>query len=98
MATLGNLALVLSQQGRYDEALPLSLRSLEGERRVHGPEHVETIISAINHADLLRRMGKHREAEALSRSMLVISRGVCWGMSIAPRFSASVALHCPSTA
>ena len=56
---MGNL---LSDQGKYDEAMPYYVEALETSRRVLGDEHPGTLSSINNMGNLLSSQGKYEEA------------------------------------
>lgn len=45
LTSVGNLALVLRDQRRYDEAEQMNRRALEGREKVLGAEHPDTLTS-----------------------------------------------------
>ena len=49
---MNSLANVYLRPGRYDEAEPLFLETLEIEKRVQGEEHPETLLSMNNLAKM----------------------------------------------
>jgi hypothetical protein len=65
LKSINNLAVDLSQQGRYEEAEALDRQALAGRQRVLGAEHPDTLMSLNNLAGDLRRQGRYEEAEAL---------------------------------
>ena len=68
-------------QGRYGEAEPILLETLEIRKRVLGEEHPSTLGSMNNLANLYRRQGRYDEAEALYLESSG-SEGASWAMSI----------------
>jgi tetratricopeptide (TPR) repeat protein len=64
------LALVLRDQGKYDEAEKLNRRALEGREKELGEQHPATLTSVSNLALVLRDQGKYDEAEKLNRRAL----------------------------
>ncbi len=66
--------MALYSRQAYVEAEPLMRRSLELRRRVHGPEHVYTLTSLNNLANLLWDTGRRAEAEPLLREIMETSR------------------------
>jgi eukaryotic-like serine/threonine-protein kinase len=62
-----NLAVVLQEQGRYAEALPLLESTLATERRVRGDRHASTLTSMSQLAMLLDEMGELEASEKLQR-------------------------------
>ena len=67
--SVNNLANLLSDMGKYEEAEPLYRRALAGEAAL-GAEHPTTLASVNNLAILLGDMGKYEEAEPLYRRAL----------------------------
>jgi tetratricopeptide (TPR) repeat protein len=70
IGTMGNLAALYAKQGKYAQAEPLSLKTLEVRRRVLGDEHPDTLRSMNNLGLLYVDSGKHAEAESLLRAAL----------------------------
>ena len=60
---MNNLALLLMDQGKLEEAEPLMREAVEGFREVHGPRHPNTLNMAGNLADCLRELGRLEEAQ-----------------------------------
>ena len=56
---------MLKQQGKLEEAEPLSREALEGMREVHGPRHPSTLIAVDNLATLLVESGRTEEETRL---------------------------------
>jgi CHAT domain-containing protein len=65
LTSVGNLASLYSDQGRYSEAEALYLRALEVRERTPGPEHPSTLLSVGNLASLYSNQGRYSEAEPL---------------------------------
>src|SRR5208282_894826 len=55
----------LIEQGKYQEAIPIAERALEGSKRVRGPEQPETADALDNLAELYERMREYAKAEPL---------------------------------
>lgn len=70
LATLNNLAGVLKEQGRLDEAEPMYRRALETLERVNGEQHPNTLAAMNNLATLLVDLGRLDDAEPLFRGAL----------------------------
>jgi tetratricopeptide (TPR) repeat protein len=70
LTALTNLALMLRDQGKYEEAEEMNRRALKGEERVLGVEHPYTLNTVANLASLLHAQGKHEEAERMNRRAL----------------------------
>jgi tetratricopeptide (TPR) repeat protein len=62
---MNNLAILYRNQGRYDEAEPLYLETLEARRRISGDDHPHTLSSKHNLAVLYWNQGRYDEAEPL---------------------------------
>lgn len=67
---LDNLQVLLANQGRYAEALVYGAQALELARKLHGPEHPDTLAAEINYAGSMVNDGRFSEAELLFRSVL----------------------------
>ena len=63
-------------EGRYDEAEPLYLESLEGQTRVLGEEDNRTLWTMNNLAVTYSRQGRYDEAEPLSLEVVETRRRV----------------------
>ena len=70
LATVYNLAILLREQGKYDEAEPLYRRALAGKEEALGPAHPDTLGTVEGLAILLKQQGKYDEAEPLYRRAL----------------------------
>jgi CHAT domain-containing protein/tetratricopeptide (TPR) repeat protein len=68
--TLNNLAAVLKEQGRYEEAEPLYLRSLAAQEKLFGAESETVATTLTNLAALYREKGEYLRAEPLLRRAL----------------------------
>jgi tetratricopeptide (TPR) repeat protein len=68
---MGNL---LDSMGRHAEALPYYHEALEGNRRVLGNEHPDTLISIHTVGRFLRERGQLEEAEALGAEAVAGAR------------------------
>jgi hypothetical protein len=62
MTSLNNLALVLQDQDKYDEAETMSRRALAGRETVLGPEHPDTLVSVFCLATLLEELENFEDA------------------------------------
>ena len=71
-ASLNNLGLVYSAQGKYAEAEPLYKRALVIVDKVLGPEHPSVATGLNNLAALYDAQGRYTEAEPLYRRSLAI--------------------------
>lgn len=56
---------VLDSQGRYDKAEVMYREVLQLREKVLGCDHPDTLKSVNNLADMLYRLGKYNEAEAM---------------------------------
>ena len=65
LATVNNLANLLSDQGKLDEAEPLYRRALAGKEEALGPAHPSTLNSVGNLAILLNKKGDAAAAQEL---------------------------------
>ena len=66
-ASVGNLAMLLIKQGKYDEAEPLYRRSLAGYEEAYGPAHPETLARwAIWRSCLLSRASTTRRSRSFA--------------------------------
>ena len=65
--SLGNLALLYQNQGRYAEAEPLYQRSLAIGERALGPKHPQVTITLKALTQLYRTQGRNEDAERLLR-------------------------------
>ena len=63
----------LSSQGKYNEAILLSERTLEIRQRVLNSDHREVALSLSNLATLYYHIGSYKEAEPLFQRALVVS-------------------------
>ena len=70
LASINNLALVLSHQGKYEEAEAMHRQALKDKEKVLGPEHPDTLTSINNLGNVLDSQGKYEEAEAMYRQAL----------------------------
>jgi tetratricopeptide (TPR) repeat protein len=62
---MNNLTLLYRKQGRYAEAEPLYLETLETRKRVLGDDHPDTVVSMNGLAKLYQILGRYDEAEPL---------------------------------
>lgn len=65
-----NLALLEKRQGRYAQALALSLEALETHRRLERPSHEARCLN--NLGDLYLQTGRHEDAERVLQQSLVL--------------------------
>lgn len=68
--SLGNIALVLQRQGKYEEAEAMNRQAIEEKEHVLGKEHLSTLISMENLAMVLKEQGKYKAAEQMCRRAL----------------------------
>ena len=71
-----NLAISLSDQGKYAEAEEMRREVLAVRKRVLGAEHPGTLATACNLASSLSDQGKHAEAEEMEREVLAVQKRV----------------------
>jgi non-specific serine/threonine protein kinase/serine/threonine-protein kinase len=74
-----SLAKLYKNLGLLESALPLQEKALASRRRLLGPEHLETLDSLVETADLLRAQAKFVEAEPLSREAMETCRRALGG-------------------
>jgi tetratricopeptide (TPR) repeat protein len=67
-----NLAGVLQDLGRLDEAEPLIRQALEGDRQTHGEQHMDVAIDLSSLGSLLEERGKFAEAGRMYQESLAI--------------------------
>lgn len=65
-----NLAMLLRQLGRFEEAEHCARTAFQGMREVLGSDHSETLTAANHHATCLFELGHLEQAEAAHRSVL----------------------------
>ncbi|KAF2999044.1 hypothetical protein E8E15_000155 [Penicillium rubens] len=70
LTSVSDLGLVLSSQGKYDEAEAMHRRALEARENALGREHPDTLTSVSNLGDVLSSQGVYEEAEAMHRRAL----------------------------
>lgn len=71
LLNLNELALVISKQGRLGEAKEMHRRASEGLRKCLGLKHPDTVIVFKDYERSLRDLGRHREADAEARRLLI---------------------------
>ena len=64
-SSLNNLAYLYYSQGRYEEAEPLFIQSLDMRKKLLGEEHPDVATSLNNLAGLYYSQGRYEEAEPL---------------------------------
>jgi tetratricopeptide (TPR) repeat protein len=65
LGLMGSLARLHTHRGMYAQAEELSVKALEGDRRVLGAEHIYTLGTMVLRAELLNKMGKAQQAHVL---------------------------------
>ena len=65
LGSVGNLANLYRDQGKYEQAEPLYVRALEGREAALGAAHPSTLASVNNLAILYYQQGKYEQAEPL---------------------------------
>jgi serine/threonine protein kinase len=76
LCSMHNLALVLRQQGKLEEARQLNEELLGQRRKVLGEDHPATLAVVGNLAEVLRHQGKLEEAQQLNEELLERERKV----------------------
>ncbi len=77
LALQGNLANTYEIQGRLEQALRLRRDVYSGYLKVNGEENIETSLNANNYANTLASLKRFKEAKALLRKTLPVTRRVC---------------------
>jgi tetratricopeptide (TPR) repeat protein len=72
LLAINDLATLLQEQCKYDQAEALHREALDGLTRVRGPDHEETLIAVHNLATMLYYQGKLAEAEPHMRHVLKV--------------------------
>jgi tetratricopeptide (TPR) repeat protein len=76
IVTWNNLALAISDQGRWDEALKLWQELNAMDRRLFGENHPYTLMTQLDIGTSLARLKRFDEAEAALREALKVARSV----------------------
>ena len=76
LSSMNNLAVVLSDQGKYEQAEDMSRQALGLRETVLGKEHPSTLTSMNNLASVLSNQGKYEQAEEMHRQALRLSEMV----------------------
>jgi hypothetical protein len=66
---MNNLALMLSSQGKYEEAEEMHRQTLGLRERVLGREHPDTLTSMDNLAEVLSHWGKYKQTEEAGENL-----------------------------
>ena len=74
LITSGNLAVSLSEQGKYADAAEIEREVLVQRARLLGAEHEGALISAFNLVGSLPRCGQNMECEQILRGTLALAR------------------------
>lgn len=69
----GELGYMYLEQGRFEKAEPVLLRTFELRTSVLGDKHPDTLRSMDDLATLLRRDGRHKEAEPVYLELIELS-------------------------
>ena len=77
LATQGNLANTYQLLRRFEEALSIRRDVYSGYLKIHGEENIETILNANNYIVSLFNLQRFKEAKALQRKILPVTRRVC---------------------
>jgi tetratricopeptide (TPR) repeat protein len=75
-ATLVNLAVVVREQGDFEEAYSLLSQALDLQRRIFGPEHPPVAATLVNLADVAEHRGDFDEAYGLLSQALDLQRRI----------------------
>ncbi|KAJ4345915.1 uncharacterized protein N0V89_012051 [Didymosphaeria variabile] len=73
LTSLNNLAVVLQDQEKYDEAEELHRKALKGSEEELGMQHPDTLQSVKNLILVLQYQGKDVEVEKLKRRLLEVT-------------------------
>ncbi|KAJ9663362.1 hypothetical protein H2198_000879 [Neophaeococcomyces mojaviensis] len=76
LTSMNDLALVLSNQGKYEQAEEMHGQTLEVQKKVLGHEHPDTLTSMNNLALVLSRQGKYEQAEEMHGQTLEVQKKV----------------------
>jgi tetratricopeptide (TPR) repeat protein len=76
LASMNNLATVLSNQGKYEQAEEIHRQALRLRETVLGKEHPATLGSMNNLAEVLSDQGKYEQAEGMHRQALKLRETV----------------------
>ena len=76
LVTQSNLASTYAKLGRHEEAVRMQKDVYSGRLKLHGEEHVETIIVASNYATSLLRAKRFKEAKSVMRKTMPVARRV----------------------
>ncbi|KAF2178436.1 hypothetical protein K469DRAFT_332849 [Zopfia rhizophila CBS 207.26] len=68
LTSMNNVAMALSDQGKYAEAEKMHQETLALRVKISGKEHPDTLTSMNNVAMALRKQGKYAEAEKMYQS------------------------------
>jgi tetratricopeptide (TPR) repeat protein len=74
LLTIGNLARIYSEQGRWDEAEHLELQVMNIRKKLFGTEHQHTLLSMGNLASTYFDQGRWNEAEQLELQVIDIRK------------------------
>jgi len=76
LTTQSNLASTYHMLGRYDDALRAQQDVYSGRLKLHGEEHVNTLVSANNYVRTLLGLNRYKEAKSLLRKTIPVARRV----------------------
>ena len=76
LASMNDLAMVLSHQGKYEQAEEMYRQVLELDETVLGKKHPHALTSMNNLAVVLRDQGKYKQAEEIHRQELALCETV----------------------
>jgi tetratricopeptide (TPR) repeat protein len=74
LTSMNNLAVSLSDRGKYEQAEEIHRQTLRLHEKVLGKEHPDTLPSMNNLAEVLREQGKYEQAEEMHRETLRLKR------------------------
>jgi len=74
LITQSNLANTYHDLGRNEEALQMRRDAYSGCLKLHGEEHVETLLAANNYAEGLHSVQRFEEAKSLLRRQIPVAR------------------------
>jgi hypothetical protein len=75
LASMNNLAIGLSSQGKYKQAEEMHRQVLGLEETVLGNKHPSTLISMNNLAEVLRDQGKYKQVEEIHQLLSIQAGG-----------------------
>jgi tetratricopeptide (TPR) repeat protein len=82
LMSMNSLAVVLRNQGKYEQAEEMHRQVLRLYETVLGKEHPDTLASITNLGAVLRDQGKYERVEEMLRLVLRLYERQCWAKSI----------------